>query len=238
MRYFYVRAMVAKFLALSAAGVLAQGQGGRAGGDSPNEPTYLLASESVEQELALSDEQKLRLQRLREQEEQRARTFFRGMIGMSQEQIQAKLDKRANVERAKIEKVLTPEQMRRLNEINVRAAGVTALGFDEVAEELALTADQRTRLRALGDDSRRQLMELYANDGAAPEGQAGNERKQKQEEIVAARARKAMAVLTKEQKEKLAKLQGDPFDVSTIKPRQRNFSNRGRIEAPPVPPVR
>jgi hypothetical protein len=67
-------------------------------------------------------------------------------------------------------------------------------------------------------------------------GQSQAERKLKQEEIIAKRTNRALATLTDAQKEKFAKLQGKPFDTSTIKPRQRNFSSRGRIEAPPLIP--
>jgi hypothetical protein len=218
----------ASLLTLSTACVTAQSGGGRVGGDSPNDPTYLLESESVLRELELSDEQVLRLQRLRKEEEQSARTFFRGMIGMSQEQIQARLDKRAKAERAKIAKILTPQQMQRLDEINIQAAGVSALGFDEVARAIELTTDQRKLLRELGEESRRRLTEL----NMAQSGQ--EERKQKHQEIIAERASKALAVLTDAHKEKFAAIQGKPFDLSTIQPRHRKFTSRGRIEAPPV----
>jgi Spy/CpxP family protein refolding chaperone len=236
MRIWRTRTILAtSLITLSTTGVMAQSGGRRVGGDSPNDPTYLLASESVLNELKLSDEQALRLQRLRDEEEQSAQTFFRGMIGMSQEQIQARLDKRAKAERAKIAKVLTPEQMQRLNEINLQAAGTSALGFEEVAGAIGLTADQRKQLRELGEASRRQLTELYmANDSERKVGQNQEERKRKQQEITAERTSKALAVLTDAQKEKFAALQGKPFDLSTIQPRQRKFTNRGRIEAPPV----
>jgi hypothetical protein len=187
--------------------------------------------------LALSEEQAVRLQRLREQEEQSARTFFRGIIGMSQEQIQARLGKRASAERARIAKILTPLQMQRLNEINLQAAGVAALGFDEVAGAIELTANQRKQLQELGKESRRQLTKLYmANNSQRKVGRNQEARKRKQQKVVAERSSKAIAVLTNEQKEKFAQLQGEPFDVSTIKPRQRNISSRGRLEAPPVIP--
>jgi hypothetical protein len=229
--------LATSLLTLSTAFVTAQ-SGGRVGGHSPNDPTYLLASESVLQELGLSDEQALRLQRLRKEEEQTARTFFRRMIGMSQEQIQARLDKRAKAERVKIAKVLTTGQIQRLDEINIQAAGVSALGFDELAKEIGLTADQRKQLREFGEESRRQLTELYMADNSRRKvGQNREERKQKQVAIVAERTSKAMAMLTEAQKAKFSKLQGEPFDMSTIKPRERKITSRGRIEAPPVIPA-
>jgi len=59
-----------------------RGQGNRAGGESPNDPSYLLASESVQKELALTDDQKKQLEKIWDDEQNGAREFFRGFIGI------------------------------------------------------------------------------------------------------------------------------------------------------------
>lgn len=233
----FLKLALAAAAALSAATVMAQGagrgQGSRAGGDSPDDPAYLLVAKSVQQELELTEDQLARLEKLRVEEEESARTFFRGFIGLSQEQIQAKFEKRAKASRQKISKILTPPQMDRLSEINIQRTGVSALGFAEVAKAMELTAEQQEQLAELGEESRRRLADLYSTSNGRPPGKAGQqERQQKQNEIHAERNRQAIAVLTSDQKERFEKLQGEPFDTSTIQPRRRSFTNRGRIEAP------
>jgi hypothetical protein len=60
--------LAAALLAISTTEVTAQDQGRalafRTGGESPNDPTYLLASKSVQKELALTDSQKASFQKL------------------------------------------------------------------------------------------------------------------------------------------------------------------------------
>jgi Spy/CpxP family protein refolding chaperone len=234
-----LKLLIATAISLSATAASAQqgrGQGNRLGGESPNDPSYLLASESVQKELALSDDQNERLEKIWDDEQNGARNFFRGFIGLSQAEIQKRIDQRARATRKKIAKILTPEQMTRLDEINFQVGGVAALTYDDVADKLKLTPEQKKELTQIGHDSRQKLAALYAPGSGLPsdaEGQA--ERKQKHDEITAERATKSLAVLTDEQKSAFEKLQGEKFDVTTIRPRSRNFTNRGRIEPPPIP---
>jgi Spy/CpxP family protein refolding chaperone len=227
---------------LSAAAVVAQdqgrGQGSRLGGESANDPSYLLRSESVQKELALTDDQTSRLNDFWDEEEKNGSNFFRGFIGLSQEQIQKKLENRAKATRKKISKILTPQQMDRLNEIYIQKTGIAALSFVDIAKKMELTAEQRDELQKLGDESRRKLANLYStNNGPPPDAAGQPERKKKQIEIATERLDKSIALLTDEQKAKFEKLQGEKFDISTIKPLQRSYANRGRIDAPPAVPI-
>jgi hypothetical protein len=213
-----------------------RGQGNRAGGQSPNEPSFLLASESVQKELALGDAQKEKLEKIWDDEQNGAREFFRGFIGMSQEQIQKKIDARARATRKRIAKILSPEQMQRLDEINLQVVGNAALTYEAVAAKLQLTPEQQVELQKVGDDSRQELAALYATANGQPptaEGQA--ERNQKQKMIVTELNDQLIAVLTEEQHAAFEKMKGEAFDTSTIQPRRRSFTNRGRINSPPAP---
>ena len=224
----------------SVATVFAQGQisgqGFRMGGDSPNDTSHLLSSESVQKELALTDDQKVRLQKLRDDQES-GHPFFGGIRGLSQADIQKKLDEHAKGTRAKIAKILDQQQMKRLNELNIQLAGVAALAFDDVATKLELTDEQKNQLKSVADESRRRLTALFpANEEQLRDAQKRQERQQQQTEIANERKSKALAILTEEQKVKFEKMQGEKFDVSTIKPVNRSFTRRGRIEAPVVVP--
>jgi Spy/CpxP family protein refolding chaperone len=210
-----------------------RGEGNRMGGDSPYDPAYLLESESVQTELALTDDQKVRLQKLRD-EENNDPSAFRGFMRMKPEQIQKRLQQRANAVRKRIAKVLTPEQMQRLDEINIQAAGVAALGYTDVAKKLELTADQRDELNKLGEETSVELAGLYSpTNGQSVGNLTPQQLNEKRNEIRAERAEQAFAVLTDEQQAAFETLKGAKFDTSTIKPRSRKFTSRGRIGPPP-----
>jgi hypothetical protein len=215
-----------------------RGAGNRMGGDSPNDPAYLLESESVQTELALTEDQKVRLQKLRD-EEHKDPAAFRGFMRMKPEQIQKRLQQRANAERKKVAGVLTPEQMQRLEEINIQAAGVTALGYDDVAKKLELSAEQKGELQRLSEASSHKLAGLYSPTNGQPVGDLTPQQlSEKRNSIRSERADKALAILSEEQKAVFERLQGAAFDTSTIKPRSRKFTSRGGIGPPPgfVPP--
>jgi Spy/CpxP family protein refolding chaperone len=233
--------LVATLAAFTASTALAQntdrGTSFRTGGVSANDPMFLLASPSVQQELQLSADQKAGFLKLHDEEQDR-HLFAAGFIGHSPDQIQARLDQYAKENRDRLQKILTPRQTERLNEINLQVAGVAALGFDDVAKKLELTADQQARLKSIGDDARRQLAELNAPLNGRPVDAASRPAyTQKLNEIRSAQKTQAAAVLTAEQQAKFEQLQGKKFDTTTIQPNSRNFSRRGRIEAPrpPVP---
>src|SRR4029079_9668473 len=100
--------LAAAILAISTTEVTAQDRGDslafRTGGESPNDPTYLLASESVQKELALTDSQKASLQKLRDEENNR-HPFSGGFVGLSQDEIQRKLDQHAKENRDRVSKI-------------------------------------------------------------------------------------------------------------------------------------
>lgn len=212
----------------------ARGQAFRAGGESPNDPTYLLGSESVQKELGLSDTQKASVQKLRDADNA---SFSVGFRGQSQAAIQDKLEQRAEQNRKRLSKILTAKQFDRLNEINIQVAGVSALSFDDVAEKLGLSAEQKSKLKNLGDESRRKMSELYfTNNGQQADAATQQRNKQKISEFKAERSDHALAVLTDDQREKFTRLQGAKFDTSKLHSNRRSFSSRGRTEAPETKP--
>ena len=201
--------------------------------DSPNDPSTLLTAEAVQKELALTDDQQARLQKLRDERTAEGQAFFSKLMGMSQNEIQLRLEQRAKVSRQKIAQILTPKQNERLSEINIQMAGITALGYEEVAEKIGLTADQKIQLKNLADDTGRRLTELFPTSQAQlRDEQARQERKKKQDAIKSERKDKAIALLTDVQKAKFEKLQGEKFDLSSIHVTNERFSGQGKIEAP------
>ena len=225
-------------LALSAVDVTAQDQGrahaSRMSGESPNDPTYLLAAESVQKELALTNDQITSLEKIRE-EEHTNHPFRRGFAGKSQGDIQKLLDKHAQSTRERVTKVLTAKQLARLNEINLQVVGINALTFDEVAQRLKLTPEQRAKLKQLGDQSRRQMTHLHETNRSRSGSAAQKEYKQKVDAATAERKEQFTAVLTDDQRMKFEQLQGSKFDTSQIQSNRKSFTSRGHIEAPVKP---
>jgi Spy/CpxP family protein refolding chaperone len=239
--------LTAAVLALSTTTVTAQNQGhakaSRFSGESPNDPSYLLASESVQKELLLTDSQKASFQKLRD-EESKTHPFASGIIGLSNEQIQMKVEQHAKENRDQVAKILTPKQNARLNEINIQMAGVAALSFDDVAGKLDLSTEQQAKLKYVADEARAKqtkLNDTYNGSPAAGQKSTHGREDYKREltQITADRKSQSLALLTDEQRAKFQKLQGEKFDTSTIQPNRKSFSSHGRIGASTkAPPVR
>jgi Spy/CpxP family protein refolding chaperone len=233
--------LAAALLAISTTEVTAQDHGRvltfRTSGESPNDPTYLLASKSVEKELALADSQKTSIQKLRDAEGSTHPFAGGALIGQSQEDIQKRLDQHAADNRSRLFDLLTPQQIMRLNEINIQVAGAAALGFGDVAEQLALTSDQKAKLKSITGEARRKQDELNAdNNGRPVDASKQPAHKLTLDKIKSERKTQSLAVLTEEQQAKFQALQGAKFDTSTIQPNRKSFSSHGRIGgAAPAP---
>jgi Spy/CpxP family protein refolding chaperone len=233
--------LVAAILAISADEVTAQDRGRalafHTGGESPNDPTYLLASKTVQKELALTDSQKASFQKLRDAESATHPFSGGALIGQSPEEIQKKLDRHAAENRSRVFNLLTPQQIARLNEINLQVVGVAALNFDDVADKLALTAEQKTQLKIVADEARRKQDELNAkNNGKPVDASRRLAYKQELDQITTARKKQAFAVLTDDQQASFKKLQGEKFDTSTIQSNRKSFSSHGRLGGAAQPP--
>ena len=239
--------LTAAVLALSATTVTAQDQGhakaARFSGESPNDPSYLLASESVQKELLLTDSQKTSFQKLRD-EESKTHPFAGGLIGLSNDQIQKKVEQHAKENRERVAKILAPKQNARLSEINIQVAGVAALSFEDVAGKLDLSAEQKTKLKYLADEARTKqtkLNDTYNSSSASGQKASRGREDYKRElaQIAADRKTQSLAVLSDEQRAKFQKLQGEKFDTSTVQPNRKSFNSRGRIGASTkAPPAR
>lgn len=229
----HCQVLIAAALALFTTIVPAHGQGRalafHTSGESPNDPTYLLASDSVQKELAITADQKASLQKLREAE-RTSHPFASGFAGKSQEQIQKKLDEHAAENRRRVFGLLKPEQIARLNEINVQVVGVAALGYPEVAKTLALSDDQKSQLRMVATEARHLQDELNAgNNGRPVEASKRAAYKEKLNRIMDERKKQSLGILTEDQRAKFNRLQGAKFDTSTIQSNRKSFTSRVQI---------
>ncbi len=186
----------------------------------------LLRIEEVQKELGVTDEQKAELTKIMESmrtaggpggfnreefqklsEEERAKKF---------EEVRKEGEERSKKADEAVKTLLKPEQWTRLSELRLQREGVRSWSREEVQTQLALTDEQKAKIKALTEDQGPR-----PGDGNRNFRDMSQEERAKFGEEMAARREafdKGMAeVLTPEQKETWTKLQGAEF----------KFPNRG-----------
>jgi Spy/CpxP family protein refolding chaperone len=196
--------------------VLAQGPGGRGrgfGGMMGGMNGYLLASnKSVQQELKLTDEQSEKVTKVASEIREQTKEKFGALKDLSREERREKgmAIGKENDEKAKtaLKDILKPEQLARLHQIVLQQRGVEAFADSHVQDKLKLTDDQKSKLKELGENHRREMGEIFQS--------AQNDREGAREKIRTARKEsleKAVGVLTSDQKATWKELTGEPFEV-------------------------
>ena len=105
----------------------------------------------------------------------------------------------------KIKETLKPEQFERLQQISYQAAGTGVYTNADVVKALELTKEQQEKIATINKDAQAKQGALTADGGREAFAKI-------REEQTADLAK----VLTAEQTEKLTKLKGKAFDVSTL----------------------
>jgi Spy/CpxP family protein refolding chaperone len=163
----------------------------------------LLTQKSVQDELKLSDEQVKQAKEL--QEKQRAdRPNFQGG---DREEIRKKMAERRKAENEAVAKILKPEQLKRVKQIELQQPG--ALNNEEVAKALKITDEQKGKMREIQMKAFEEMRDLGRDEEARTKRQA----------LMKKTSEKVKGVLTDEQKAKLKEMQGPEF-TGKIEPRQ------------------
>jgi hypothetical protein len=192
----FVFVVTALAVVLTAAAVQAQqaeggrrgrGRGGAGQGGGPMMMFMLLGNPKVRADLALSDEQQQDLMKLRGE--------LRGGGDATPEERRTRIE---NFQK-EFEKILKPEQLKRLKELLLQSNVAAALvGMPEFAKELAITPEQKPKLTAISVGMMGRTR--------------GMSREERQEKIKEAN-KKALEVLTADQRGKLEKMQGKKLDM-------------------------
>jgi hypothetical protein len=185
----------------------------------------LAANEAVQKDLGLSGDKAGKLTSLRDdyfaasqKEYQNAGINFQDFQNLSNEERQKRTEKMAEIGaklnaefNPKLKEAVSADQYKRLQQIQLQAGlrnqGPSALTAAEIASELKLTDEQKTKLNEVNAEFGRKQRQLLSGGGFDQEAFA----KLREE-----RTSKTMDVLTAEQKEKLNTLKGPAFDVSQI----------------------
>jgi Spy/CpxP family protein refolding chaperone len=202
------------------------GFGGGPGGPGPMSKLMLLGSEQVRKELKVTDEQKTKI----DEAQAAARERLRGQFGnfqdfqnLTQEEREKRFAefrergmKAVNEDNAKVETILSGEQVTRLNEISLQIRGVAALAEEGVTKELNLTEDQKQKIQSAFQSQRTKQEELFrgVRDIPAEEReQKFAEMREKNDQLRKETESTVLGVLTAEQKDVFELMKGEKFEL-------------------------
>src|SRR5262249_4157294 len=124
----------------------------------------LLAAEKVQKELDLSDDQKSSLKKIAD-DFRDARRSFRDLSADERKTKMQEFEK-------KFDDVLNDKQRERIKQVGLQLGGVQAWMRKEVADELKLTDEQKTKLQDLQKEQRKQIREQFADGPPDADGRA------------------------------------------------------------------
>jgi hypothetical protein len=129
--------------------------------------TQLLQMPEVQKELSITDDQKTQIKTTSDEIRQQFQQGGQGGQGggfnrnMTQEErtkffadMQTRIEKIAKDTDDKLSKILTPEQMTRLKQLQVQYEGVNALTTTDVTTKLKISDDQKTKIQKVIEDAR------------------------------------------------------------------------------------
>jgi Spy/CpxP family protein refolding chaperone len=185
-------------LGVGASSALAQPpRGGRGGAGMMGGPMMLLNQPSVQQELKITDEQKLQIQ----EAAAKLRASAGSLQGLDPSELQQKRQEMARESERTASKILHRDQMKRLKEIALQVQGARAFSNPDLAKALDLTDEQKEKIKA-----------TEGGRGPRPEPGSDPQAAQKRmEEMHKANLDKVMNILTPDQKAKYKEMTGEPF---------------------------
>lgn len=206
------------------------GGGGFGGGGNQGGLASLLRVEQVREEIELMPDQTEALKKLVDDRPERVRPpegiDFRTEEGRAElQKWREKLVKEAEAAeeevRLKLEEVLLPNQMERLDQISVQVRGVSALMTVRVIKELKISDGQQKKMKEASEKAQQEMMtkmrEIFSSgdrDGM----------REKMEEARKEVESKVTDVLTSDQKKAFEKLKGEAFEM----PRRERGGRGGR----------
>jgi Spy/CpxP family protein refolding chaperone len=218
-----------------------RGRGGRGGGfgfggggmgfGGGRDIVSISGNEAVQKDLALSEEQVAKLKELadafRDARRSATQDLGFGPPGEGEQPSREEMAKRMTamqeatakvVEefKPKLVEIVSAEQLARLEGISLQARGTQALTDKAIAEKLAISDEQKTKLSDAEKDYAAKRGELFGAGFGGGGGGGGGDFREKMQALTKERDDAVMAVLTQEQKDKLAELKGKEFDVSQL----------------------
>jgi hypothetical protein len=199
----------------------AQGRGGRGGGGGRFGAVTelgLLNVEAVQKELELLDDQIAKIgdltESLRGQGRRGDRPDFQDLSDEQRQQFfeqrRKEAEEMASKAKAELKNILLDDQLVRLQQIYIQAAGSQALVDADVAAKLGLSEDQKSKIATARQEAqagmRDQMRELFQSDNReAAQAKIAELRKSADEKV--------LALLTDEQKQQFESMKGSAFEL-------------------------
>jgi Spy/CpxP family protein refolding chaperone len=205
-----ITASIVAMSLLAVGGAQAQRRGGfgmmgRGGGFG------LLSRPEVQTELKLSDAQKTQISDLADKQREAARDRFQDLRDASPEEREKAMMEWNAQQTKQINGVLNADQQKRFRQISLQQQGPMALTDPTVAEELKLTADQKSKVKEIMQQQREAQREIF--ESAGPDRDAAREKMQALRKTT---NDKLAGVLTADQKRKWTEMQGTPFTLAPV----------------------
>lgn len=184
----------------------------------------LLGREDVQGELKLTDDQKAKLDSLREGARDKFRSAFTEVRTANenaspedmQKAIQVRMQSLMEDMASDVLKVLEPDQKKRLTELYVQSAGSLAVVQADVSKELEITPAQKAKI----DDLQR--LQDEANQGIFEKAQNGEIDREEIPTMMQKNSKimddSIAKILTEKQRTRLKELGGKPFEFKDPKP--------------------
>lgn len=204
--------VILMMLSLGALGAGAWAQRGGFQGLGMGGGANLLGIPAVQAELKLTDAQKTQVTEM-------AQKLRQNLQGLAQRLQSATAEERGKIlaelqaaNRKAVDSILNDDQKKRFREITLQQQGMTAVATPDVAGELKLTDEQKSKIQAVQREQQAAISELFQGGGdpAAAREKFAALRKQTEEKIA--------AILTDDQKAQWKSMLGAPF---TLPPRPR-----------------
>jgi hypothetical protein len=175
----------------------------------------LLANPKVKQEIKLTEEQDNRIRKIIRETANKYEPRFR-TAGLDRDRLlKVGLDTiqetRERLNKA-LPDILAPEQLQRLDQIQVQANGIISFKRPDVQKKLKLTLTQKLELLKIGADLKQQIDEVIKDASSALLRKAPAAIR-KAKELKNAATKKAVETLTSEQKKIWKDMNGEPFDL-------------------------
>lgn len=210
------------------------GFGGPGGGARSSDMLMLglLRSNEVREEIDLMPDQADAFQKLAEQSRGNRPDFARLRDASEQErakmmeEMRENMEKQAKETREKMEEILLPEQMARLNEIAIQQMGTAALSDPKIAAALKITDEQQKKMDSIREEATNQIREMFTGGDRSQFRERQEEMREKLTEAREKSEKDMLAVLTSDQLIKFDELKGEPFEMP--EPRGRGGFGGGR----------
>jgi Spy/CpxP family protein refolding chaperone len=209
----------------SAAFAQRQGQGrgfGAFGGGGGG--IALLSRPEVQAELKLTDAQKTQVTDAMEKQRQGGRGNFQQLQNATPEERQKAMAERQAEQTKLVNSILNPDQQKRFKEISLQQQGLQALATPAVADELKLTADQKTQIQTVLQQRNETMRGLFQQGGNGGDFAAVRDKMTAMNKDTDT---KLAALLTDDQKSQWKAMLGTPFALPPAQfgRRQNNNNN-------------